>query len=784
MTIRYHDRILDDIDRVDQYDPLRIKMIKITNQKVLFFSLFATLLFNIVVLSEFNVLFVGSTYSFLYLIIIPGFFILRLLRIRRISFFESLVYSVGFSISYLFLVGISTNLLVLLPFIPQPLNMQNSLIVFNIYTIFLLLFNYIRENNSLIHITLPKVTFTELFFYIVPFFFPILSIFGAKLLNEYGINTLTMILLSSVMIYVILITIFMKSLEQFYFEIPIYLIAISFLFMFSLRSSYIIGWDVYTEYKVFLLTETSRLWSMANYPEPYNACLSITILPTLFHYFTNVDNQYVFKVLFQCIFALAPIIIYSLAKKFTSRLTVFLFANRLTAFLSAFFFMITLNFFREMPALDRQEIAFLFFGLLLLMLFNKQIAPLQKKLLFVILTCSIVLAHYSTTYILIVLLGFACTYLLIRKKIGYKSFHIMLENYTLKPLPVVVFITFAFVWFGVITGTFNNLLITIDETSTNITNFSQHSLNTTLFEQFFSPAVDPQALLVQQIKGSSKENGYNHFTKYPKSTYQNYFPTIIDKDISPSRVSVQISDSIYFIGDSITKVMKLLIILGFIGAIIYLRKSLFSAEYSILSIGFAIAIILFSSIPAISLFYPIGRLDQQTLFLIAFPAILSLSRLLRFIPFRIRMLFIATLFISYALFTNTFIPQLIGGQEPDVVLNNSGLYYDEIYLHPSEITSIHWLDINNKKDMPVFADIGSTEKMMGYSYHKYIVTYEDVFPQFIAKNGYVYSNYANTLYGIGIISLEDTRMEYNFPNEFLDSNKNLVYSNYYTKIYK
>jgi uncharacterized membrane protein len=759
---------------------------KITNQKVLVFGLIATLLFNIVVLSEFNVLFVGSAYSFLYLSIVPGFFILRLLRMRGISFFESITYIVGFSISYLLLVGICTNLLGLLPFISQPLNMQNSLIVFDFYTILLLFTNYMRENNSLIHITFPKVTFAHLFFYTIPIFFPILSILGAELLNNYGINTLTMILLFSIAVYVLLVTIFMKMLEQFYFEIPIYLIAISLLFMFSLRSSYIIGWDVNKEYKVFLLTESSHLWSMANFPDAYNACLSITILPTLFHYFTNVDNQYIFKILFQCIFAITPMIIYSLTRKFTSRLSVFLFANRLTAFFCAFFFMSTLDFFREMPALVRQEIAYLFFGLLLLTLFNRQIAPLQKKILFVILTCSIVLAHYSTTYILIALFGFACVYLLVRKKvINDKTSHIIPEEYTLKPLPVILFIAFAVLWLGIITGTFSNILITINETSANVTNFNQRTLNTTIFEQLFSyPPTDPQVLLAQEINNASNEYSHYNFTYYPKSTYKGYVPTVIDKDILPLSVPVQTSDLIYFISDSLVKVMKLLIILGFIGAIILFRKRFFSSEYRVLSIGLAIALILISSVPAISLFYPIGRLDQQTLFLISFPAILSLSWLLRLIPYRIRMVLIAMLLITYALFTNTFISQLIGGQEPEVILNNSGLYYDEIYLHPSEIASIHWLDANNKEDMPVFADIGSTEKMTGYSYHKYIVTYMDVLPSLIDRNGYVYSNYANTLYSIGIIDLKDTRTEYNFPNEFLNNNKNLVYNNYYTKIYK
>jgi len=172
---------------------------KITNQKVLFVGVVTTLLFTIIVLSGFNFLFVGSTYSFIYLCIIPGFFIQRLLRVRGISFFELIAYITGFSIAYLLIVGISTNLLGFLPFMPRPLNMQNSLVVFNIYTIILLLLNYRREKNSLIYVALPKVTFTQLFFYIMPFFFPILAIIGAQLLNNNEVNMLLMILLFSML---------------------------------------------------------------------------------------------------------------------------------------------------------------------------------------------------------------------------------------------------------------------------------------------------------------------------------------------------------------------------------------------------------------------------------------------------------------------------------------------------------------------------------------------------------------------------------------------------------
>ncbi len=753
----------------------------IKNRKLMFLGVVTTLLFNIVVLSGLNPLFIGSAYSFLYLSIVPGFFLLRLLRIQGISFFESLAYAVGLSISYLFLVGISTDLLVFLPQMSRPLTMLNSLVVFDVYTTLLLLINHMREKGSFIHISFPRVTFIQFFFYMIPFFFPFLTIIGVKLLNDNNVNILILTILFSIDVYILICSIFVKHLEEFHYEIPIYLIAVSLLFMFSLRSSYIIGWDGFLEYKVFWLTESRQFWSIENYPDPYNACLSITILPTLFQYFTHIEGAFVYKFLFQCLSAFMVISVYFIARMFTSRFM---------SFLSAFLFMSTVGFFLELPDLSRQEIAYLFFGLLLLMLFNKQIAPLQKKILFIILSFSIVLSHYSTTYLLVGIFGFSCVCLVIHATIRKHFFHATPENFTLRPVLVMLFIAFSYIWLVIVANISDAALFAFSNTVAHIKDLDQHTANTSIIDQLFFTRNDqsPQDLLNQEISDASGKYSVLNFTFYPEETYAGYVPTVIYKDALPLRVSSEVSNILQFVGNFSVKIIKILISMGFIGVIVLFRRKVFSAEYLMLSIGFGIALTLLASIPVISLFYPIGRLDQQALFLIALPTILSLSWLLRFIPYRVRVLFVTVLLITYALFTNTFVFQLTGvmsGQGPEVFLNNSGLYYDEIYPHPSELASIHWLHANNKGHFPIFADIGSTEKMTAYNgQERPVPTEEDVFPSLIDKDGLVYANYANTVHGIGIINLRDRRMEYNFPNEFLNSNKNLIYSNYYTRVYK
>jgi uncharacterized membrane protein len=750
----------------------------IVSLKLSILSILATLAFNFFALSDFNFLYLSTIYTFLYLCLFPGYLIKRLFKLERLTTFEALSFNAAFSIAFLLLVGISTNSLSLLG-VSHPLTKINSLMVFNLFTGLLLIANYflkVKDDFSA-KLSLSKLNYTHLPFYIIPALFPIVSILGARLLDNSGSNILTMILLGSIATYTMLVTVFSKLLKKFSFEIPIFLIAISLLFMFSLRSPYIIGWDIYQEFKVFTLTLTNQLWSMQNYEDPYNACLSITILPTLFHYFTKLNEPYVFKVLYQLLFALVPVTLFSLAKKYSTPLI---------AFISTFFFMSTLNFFLEMPALLRQEIAYLFFSLLLLTLFNKNIKALKRRIIFTILCIAIALSHYSTAYILIGLFSFSVVLLSLYKKFIKKPNPFVRESFGIDPFSVIIFIVFTFLWLGIVTKTSGNIMYTIENTVSNINNSAQRTFNTTILDQlvFFPSVPNEQMLLQQTIDDTKKDFANNKFTFYSDTTSKTYTPVITHNDILPKSFSDEISGVTTFIGNSITKAMKLFILLGFAGVFVLWRKKVLPLEYTVLTAGFASALLLITSIPAISLFYPIGRLDQQILMLISVTTVLSLSWILRFIPYMIRMALIAFIFVIYFLYSTTFIPQVVGDKDPEIVLNNAGRYYNEIYMHKSEFASIHWLYANDKNNTPVFADLGSTEKIKAYGGNGYTYTYSYVFPSLLDKDGYVYSNYANTLHDTGVIDIKVDRMEFNYPTDFLENNKNVIYSNGETKIYK
>ena len=52
----------------------------------------------------------------------------------------------------------------------------------------------------------------------------------------------------------------------------------------------------------------------------------------------------------------------------------------------------------------------------------------------------------------------------------------MPREFTLEPLPIIIFILFSYIWLGVVTNASSNFKDTINKTVANITNFDKRTL--------------------------------------------------------------------------------------------------------------------------------------------------------------------------------------------------------------------------------------------------------------------------------------------------------------------
>ncbi len=109
-------------------------------------------------------------------------------------------------------------------------------------------------------------------------------------------------------------------------------------------------------------------------------------------------------------------------------------------------------------------------------------------------------------------------------------------------------------------------------------------------------------------------------------------------------------------------------------------------------------------------------------------------------------------------------------------LDNSGLYYDMYYVHRADVFAIVWLSENYAKNDPIETDSTHGNIILNYGH---INTSNGIIPPMIPQNGYMFVQVSNNL-----IIWDGNPMIINTPKQFLDDNKNLIYSNGGDNIYK
>lgn len=449
--------------------------IKLT-KNILFFGILSFLLIvNLLVLFDIKYLYFRAIFSFIFLIIIPGLLIMLMIKIRGISFWEYLVYIIGLSIAFLMFGGLFINWALPLVGIDKPLSLIPLFISLNAFLLVFWIIAYMRNKFFSLEIIIPKLNRLSIVFFIVPIIFLILSVLGAITLNNNGPSYLILVMLGGIAVYVFSIVSFRNKIKENIYPWAILMMSISLLLMYSLRSWHISGWDIHQEYQMFQLTKENFIWSSSNFPgHAYNACLSITILPTILNVFLNINAEYIFKLVFQIVFSFVPVMVFFLSRRY---------AKSIVAFLASFFFMSQYWFMEQMPALNRQEISILFFALFLIVLFEKNFnSSIKKNFLLIIFGFSIIVSHYSTAYVALLLFIFVYfIWLFFRKTENKKIFSkvyqklnlkekgiIKREKYYLGGILILLLFVFNFLWSFQLTGTSNNLIYTFKMVTSNM----------------------------------------------------------------------------------------------------------------------------------------------------------------------------------------------------------------------------------------------------------------------------------------------------------------------------
>jgi uncharacterized membrane protein len=373
--------------------------------------------------------------------------------------------------------------------VDRPLTTLNIFIMLAVATLLLTWFN----RHARVSLRLPRLTYPSTTYLIVSILLtilPLLAIGGAIRLNNGASNILTMIMfgLTGLLTIVLIVR---KDLRTLY-PYALFMSALAVLLSTSLRGWGLTGHDIIHEYQVFNTVANDGFWkAVTEHHDPYSACLSITILPAILLNISHIIDVYIFKAVFQVIFALIVVFIYAISMKITNR--------RRIAFLTALIFILFPPFLNDMPFLNRQEIALLFFTSAVLVAFYRGTYVKASRLV-PLLLLGVVFSHYTTSYVTIGLLSISW----VAYKIVTKSSH----ERNSRPLfglgLVAGFFALTFLWNAIITQTSPGLAQTIHKTIRTVEKGEFAQANGVQYSLLSFGNHDPQKTLEDYVNNPNK----------------------------------------------------------------------------------------------------------------------------------------------------------------------------------------------------------------------------------------------------------------------------------------
>lgn len=732
----------------------------------------------LVVLSNTSPVF-RTAISLPFILIYPGYLIFRLIagyQRRRINW-DIAAYSLGLSVIFLMVIGFLINEVGLMFHNLQPLSLLPIAATIALMTTILGWAASFRRPDYELSLPKPK----HLGVIISGLCLPILAVGGATTLNNGGSNVLALIALGLAAIYFLIIC-WKNRDDHWVYPYVLYVLSLTLLLGTSMRGWNITGHDVMQEYQVFQLTASHSAWHMHFYQDAYNACLSITILPTVIQRVTGIADQYVYKFVTQLIFAmLAPILYLSLRR----------YVPAVMAFLAGFVYITFPTFLTDMAMLNRQEVAFICLGLALLVGLDSSMKRQTRSILGFIFLFGMVLSHYSTSY---VMLGILLIVSLIRLCISIVQrlrSRPSLEKRSLMPIfpgtVIAATLLMLIAWNTLATQTSNNISATIVGILPNLPK---------IISTIGTPSTHPKLSSAEQVNqyAASMASARNlpNSNYYLASAVAMAPVTPVAEPTSPVTTigaTLHVSASSLFkvfdsIKQSYAKLIQALILLGLI-LVAVTRKHRYTLPSSYIIIGVASLTMIGLQVvlPSNLINYGLLRLIQQGLLLLAFPVIVAsfwlLARLR--VPSQQRHKVVALGLIAYFLILSGWLPAITGGYKPMLPVSNTGFYYEAYYTHQDEISADSWAQSNTPTGSRFYSDEFARRQMITYSN---IFSQPTLVPGAIPIDSYVYLDDANTTYGNVPVYADGNLVFYSTPTRFLEGNKNLIYTTGSVQIYR
>ncbi|MGO9583718.1 MAG: DUF2206 domain-containing protein [Acidimicrobiales bacterium] len=606
-----------------------------------------------------------------------------------------------------------------------------------------------------------------------PLLLPLLSIVAAERLDNGHGNALALLVLVLVAVMIPVCTVLANRLHSRQIGFILYASGLSLLLLTSMRSAYVIGFDINSEYFDFHQTVLNGIWHLGHM-NAYEAMLSLTVLPASLHALVGGQDVWIFKLGYPALFALFPVAVFELGTRFLSRRA---------AFIAAALVVSQAYFFQQQPEIARQELALLIFAGMIGALFDTSLGRSLQLRLVSVLAVTLVVCHYSTTYVAI----FLC--------ISASLLAILIPRGKRVRLPVAPWLVAA----AVMTVSAVIWYLPATHSTSDITATAQ-SIHRSGFE-FLPGRRKGESILSAYFNGVREQpSSPKQYQQNVASYYSEHLSFLIPLPAATDPAynlhaapAPQLPDHAPFIvsilSDAELLVQQTINALAAIGALILtLRRRELPLSRMIGVMGFASLFVLAASrlSGSLSADYNSSRLFLQCLLVLALVEASLIENLVTRLKGRSwvgPLLFGGfSLMLLVAFLGNSGLATPIVGGDPPLILYNKGEDYTDLYPSAQEKVTAQWLAAVVPPHRVIYADYFGQLRLDQYTDLRSAV-FNDITPRTIDQHAWVFASRANVVDHVTWGLTSAGPLDITFPASFLGTYFNIVYSTGSTEVF-
>jgi uncharacterized membrane protein len=715
----------------------------------------------------------ARVFALAFVFLIPGLVLVGLSRTRPTSGAVRLALVVAASTAFLMVVALANSLLLPSLGVAQPLARGPMVVAINeVLAVLVLLVARVREPiASVLEDRVPSIG--QVCGFGALMLLPLASAGAAQAVNHgSGAAPMVAVLVASAVLVVGLLFASAR-LPHWVLCTGLYAVAVTVVLSYSLSGDRLFGWDIQQELRALSVTMRAGSWSPAAVEgDPYRAMLSISALPVALARLTGVSVISLLRVVYPLLFAFFPLMVYSVAVRWVPRTA---------AFAAAAFVVVQLPFAQQMPAITRQEVALLFFGVLVAVAFDDGLPVRYRRVVVLLAGMALAVTHYSTAYVTsLALVGAWLAFGVVqffRPRVRHRR------------------VLAGWVVFGILASTIVwNFGVT--QSSSNALRFAQQAAER---GPEFLPSSKGRSLIAKWLVGNAPQRitGEEYAKRvdliygatapwlnpYPKSVVEAYpvRNAAVPKVTGPLPAAAT-ADSLLLI--FVSQGLVVVTAFGIVAFAWRRRRESWTSARELALLG----VVVLAFVGAMRVSGVAAEAYNQERAQIHAAAVLSVGLAtvaawcLARRPRLTRLAIAGGLMVVFA--SSSGLVALVGGGEVPANLTNQGDAAERFAVTDAEVATAEWFAAHREPDSIVYTDrYGKLRIWAGTSIDDDSII-DALTPATVDEGAYVYASEANIRAGRARGAIGQDYAVYAFPRAFLDATKATVFSTGTTRIYR